>query len=149
MPLSQNTINILREMYIVKTVEEMDIKTTLSNEDVEIKTSTNPEAGLGLFTKKDISKGDIVLCCPNATNPADPHVTKMINDLAYNYNLDDYENDDLVLHYTNLSYKTYILSPVKGVITRIKVYLVAMRDIKEGEELSRYYGNQYWIGTNA
>jgi hypothetical protein len=73
----------------------------------------------------------------------------MINDLAYNYNLDDYENDDLVLHYTNLSYKTYILSPVKGVITRIKVYLVAMRDIKEGEELSRYYGNQYWIGTNA
>jgi hypothetical protein len=54
MSLSQNTINILRQTYIVKTIEKMDIKTTLSDEDVEIKKSTNPEAGLGLFTKKDI-----------------------------------------------------------------------------------------------
>jgi hypothetical protein len=146
MPLSQKTLNILRQTHYVATFEEMDIKTTLSEEDVEIKKSKNPDAGFGLFTKKDISKGDIVLCCPNATNPAESHVTKMINDLAYNYNLDDYENDNLVLYHTNLSYKTYILSSADGALGQIKVFLVAMRDIKKGEELSRYYGNKYWIG---
>ena len=111
MPLSQNTLNILKQTFIVKTDEETNFKTTLSNDDVEIKESTNPDAGMGLFTKCDVKKGDVVLCCPNATNPTDPHITKMINDLAYNYNLDDYEDDSLVLTNTNLGYRTYILSP--------------------------------------
>jgi len=114
--------------------------------EVEIKPSTVENAGEGLFTKTKINKGDVVLCCPDAINPGSSHISKKINDLAYNGNLTLYENDEHVLKHINLGYKIYCSPKYRmfGIGNEFIVYMYALKDIEIGEELSRYYGTNFW-----
>lgn len=92
-------------------------------------TSTIPNAGKGLFAIEDIKAGTVF---------GNPDSYSLVNDKTYNGNISTYLRLDDIEENTN---------------TRIVEYngdqlLQSLRDIKKGEELSRYYGPKCWIKIN-
>jgi hypothetical protein len=157
MVLSKETLSILKVVHKPYPVSiDKDNKSSLPKEsdiikagvDLEIRESTIKGAGDGLFTRSKINKGDVILCISDADNIHSTHISKKINDLAYNGDMELYENDEHVLKNINLGYiihaDAFALMFGCG---QMMVYMYALRDIEAGEELSRYYGIEFWNGS--
>ncbi len=118
--------------------------------------------GTGMFAVKDIPRGT-VLCVtgPSAKSVKDPDYSdesELINDLNYTHSRKSIGLDKAIADYSYADYQTMIneycnMDAVTGntnvVITSLnekkKYHVEAARDIKEGEELSRFYTIQYWM----
>lgn len=111
------------------------------------------ENGDGVFAKKLIPCGTIIARA-DAFIPYEPTIGSLIandgndwvnvstkmNDLCFYLFQQEYEYADVenIKQHTNVKYME-----VNGV-----KYLVAIKDIEVGEELSRYYGPSYWFTPN-
>lgn len=120
------------------------------NKTLEIKQSTKSNAGLGVFALEDIPSGTIFLECFNFNCKDKPNVDDdigyFINDLAYNGDLVNYETKSNVNFNINVGYVCQYNDEATlffgGEPNRL--FLRSLRNIKKGEELSRYYGLDYW-----
>lgn len=118
-----------------------------------LKKSKLPDAGLGLFTRKEIKKGDCIVEYKGKlenwkdvkhTDGYNGYLYKLnsryaINALNYKKTFGRYANDALGF------------SRVKGLRnnseyddTGLKCYIYASRNIKRGEEILVEYGSDYW-----
>jgi hypothetical protein len=122
----------------IKRVESDAIKDKIINIHVNIKTSTIPSAGLGVFTDEFIEKGTYFIPVTNPECTTD--IGKKINDLAYNGNINEYDN--LLEQKTNIIYVTTIPNIFSQQV-EILCYC-AMKNIEKGDEFSRVYGVDYW-----
>ena len=105
---------------------------------------------MGLFALEPIQKGTVFLECGdlNVNNNGRPKVTlcqegtrgHMMNDCAYHGSTLEYDFDENIAMNTNAGY-LYPGSENKN----LKCFLIAIKDIEEGEELSRHYGLDYWL----
>lgn len=116
-------------------IKSCDIE--LHEKTLEIKKSTIENAGDGVFALEDIPAGTIF-------KPYE--LEKKINDLAWNNNIDDY----LSMDYLNNKINTVVVietdMPELLFFGEYKnTYLMSMKNIKKGEELSRLYGLEYWV----
>ena len=99
---------------------------TVCFKNMKIKKSTNNNAGDGLFAMEFISKGTVILDNNSC-------LYKMINDLAFDGTIDDYTEK---ISRNNVGHIFNNNSGTK--------YLYALRDIYEGDELSKTYGTYGW-----
>ena len=111
-----------------------DKDVSVSPKQLEVRQSTNPNAGLGLFTKEMILKDTIFIECGDHTYAHNDTLDRKANDLAYGGISLNYDNDDNIEENTNIGYY------LKG----NKCYFIAIKDIAADTELSRHYGIQYW-----
>lgn len=148
-----------------------DKTVTLENKKFEIRQSTIPNSGYGLFALEDIPAGTVFMKCENchlADSVADKltdsfvdeintkllnfdfkcanvNVGKYMNDLAYNNNLPTYDEDFNVSDKINVGYIRHMLTDLMMFGMEVpKIYMYAIKDIKKDSELSRYYGPDYW-----
>jgi SET domain-containing protein len=114
----------------------MDIKTP---DNLEVK-YINDDIGYGVFTNKEIKKGEIVEVCYYLKFPT---FTQTSVDYLFNVNDDSYI---LVLGYGSIYNHSY--SPnIKWIISETNtksVTFIALVDINVGEELRFNYGKNYW-----
>jgi hypothetical protein len=126
----------------------------LRQKKIEIRPSTNPRAGVGLFALEFIPNGTVILECGDPTYSHDNTIDRKVNDLAYNGSSLYYDDDANIEANTNIGYyvKGYNNFPTIAAIpseeiknnNANKCYFIAIKDIAEGEELSRHYGLRYW-----
>lgn len=128
---------------------------------LEIRTSTIPNAGKGLFTTQTISKGTIVCNYTGARH--DYQSQKLIKDRAYvlklqnGYPKHDRRNDGFVDARTTLAVLARYINDPQYDEKKVNVKfehiqetgiwhcpVVAQRDIDAGEELFISYGPRYW-----
>ncbi|AYV84924.1 MAG: hypothetical protein Satyrvirus1_10 [Satyrvirus sp.] len=125
----------------------IDSQINVEEKKLEIKKSTIGNESLGVFASEFIQKGTIFFyCSADSTNC----IANNINDLAY-YN-DPYYNDPVnygteenLTNYINVQYmeNPFELCEFHNQ-SQHKIYLEALKDIQNGEELSRCYGLKYW-----
>lgn len=114
---------------------------------LEIRESTNKQAGLGVFALEPINAGTIFLECINPEIANSDTIDKKINDLAYKGECSDYDTEENIENNVNVG---YIIKDSEHEWTSFfggvpKIYLYALKNISESEELSRYYGLNYWL----
>ncbi len=99
---------------------------------------------MGVFALEPIAAGTIFLDC-YADDDIKIHTN--INDLAYHGPICNYDTNENIEQNINVG---YIVRDHEHEFMRFfghspkNVYLYALKDIKESEELSRYYGRDYW-----
>lgn len=128
-------------------VDESEI--IVSDPILEVKQSTVKDGGYGVFAKEFIPKGTI-FCKSNPYDEKEDLIGRYINDLMYQGNAKEYEshskiNDDI----TNIGYvrpkNTDPGALFIGHDNNPTCYCEAIKDIAEGDELSRFYGVNYWL----
>lgn len=135
-----------------------------------IKESTLPNAGRGLFTTKDIKKYEIVAKYEGEILTYGEYMRRNIKGdneyfiLCESYDMMDskniecfakYANDASYDNLDNTDYYQFNERPnrpdnntdIRQYKNNIN-YLIANRDIKEGEEIFTSYGESYWINQN-
>lgn len=144
----------LDKSYVSKEIYDELIVNVPNNEtiivhkyDFLVKPSTMTNAGLGLFADMDIPFGTVIFDLGNGSlTSTKASEAWYINDLAYRRDqgfqltreeLADYCTNSNIDKNTNVGYKRQILAV-------INIYIYAKRDIKKGEELSKFYGPDYW-----
>ena len=116
----------------------------LTEKKLEVRKSTNPNAGLGVFALEPIPK-DAVFMIYSTEAYENKDTGYFINDLAYNSDCTTYETDDNITKFTNIGFirQSDEIYDFFGT-GQCKIYLYALRDIQIGEELSKYYSLKYW-----
>ncbi len=125
---------------------------SLQKKDLRIKVSTIPNAGKGLFTKIDITKGTIITEYKGRRRTWKEVEDDVDN--GYIYHIDD---DNVIDAKTNLrSFGRYAndaagLKKVRGITNNAeyveldnKVFIRAKKDISAGCEIFVAYGKLYW-----
>lgn len=126
-------------------------KVDLQTPKLSIKKSNIPNAGNGVFAEEFIPKGTYFY----KFNFNKISLLHKMNDLNYKHNANTYEWDSLLNDATNIE---YVFVEKKGLIKQLVdyingiygnnlediVYLRARRDIYPGQELSKYYGADFW-----
>jgi uncharacterized protein len=124
----------------------------LLEKELEIKTSTIPGAGKGLFTKVSIPKGTRIVEYKGTVTTWDVVKDDPTNAYIYfvkpNHVIDAREHPKMMARYVN---------DAKGLVrtkTRtnnaqfknegLRVYIIATKDIQPGEEIFVEYGRKYW-----
>ena len=71
---------------------------------------------------------------------------KKMNDLAFHGTLENYDTDQNVLEHINVGHVNTadMISMFFGGGKTLDLYCYALKDIKAGEELSRYYSPGFW-----
>lgn len=118
--------------------EQTEAQLTISNPHLIIQDSTIPSAGKGCFAGEFIPK-DTMFCRSNPHDVNEQVDSRFMNDLAYKDDASAYPSEESDTD-TNISY----VSVTKGYNVS-HAYCKAVRDIEAGEELSRYYGKNYWL----
>jgi DNA-binding protein Fis len=74
------------------------------------------------------------------------HINKVINDLAFNGDINSYDKDENIEANTNVGYIVRYEDKCMEFFGEVpnNVYLYALKDIKENEELSKHYGLHFW-----
>lgn len=123
---------------IINTNEEKNL--IVADVELVIKESTVLGGNLGCFANQFIPKGT-VFC---KSNPCDiDNDTRFMNDLLYTGDAQKYlqiieNNNDTI---TNIGY----VCVGDGFLSITRAYCKALKDIAIGEELSRFYGPDYWF----
>lgn len=132
---------------ILRTVS-INEKITVTDVKLEIKKSTNLSAGSGVFATEFIPK-DTVFLCSGSGAIEEQGIGFYINDLAYDGNVENYKNEEKQLEIQNVGFMKQCdeLYQFFGV-GQCTIYLVTLKDINAGEELSKYYGLDYWLEYN-
>lgn len=126
----------------VKSRKEITILTKEEAEEcLEVRESTIPGAGNGLFAKKFIPAGthiDVTFIL----NTNEKNFGRQCNDLGYRGSAEEYENtpEEEMKKHINIMYTNFFVE-YPFILTAAET---TMRDIQPGEELSRYYGPEYW-----
>ena len=124
-------------------------KVTIEAKKLEIRPSSTVDASLGVFAVEPIPAGTIFLEVIDAHIENSDTVSKKINDLAYHGNCSNYDTEENIACYTNVGYIVqdceHQYMQFFGMGSPSKIYLYALKDINESEELSRYYGLDYWF----
>ncbi|RYD56101.1 MAG: SET domain-containing protein [Sphingobacteriales bacterium] len=130
----------------------------IKKKDLEIRTSTIPGAGNGLFTKVFIPKGTRIIEYTGKVtswkdaNHADGknayiffiNRNNVIDALRYKSSLARYANDA-----RGLTRVKGIKNNCEYIIEKKRVYIDALRDIPEGSEILVSYGQEYWDTIKA
>ena len=121
--------------------------------------STIPNAGLGLFADCDITEGERVRGATYGGRIMNFNDAKKIPigekdyvmALHLNVHVDAKEHYGYMARYINDTYKTDKSRNCKFLKMRIenRASVIAMRDIKRGEELFAEYGSGYWRARNG
>lgn len=125
----------------------------LTKKDFEIKKSTIPAAGSGLFTKIFIPKGDRIIEYKGRTSTwkeanhddgKNPYIfyinrNNVIDALNYKSSLARYANDAL-----GLTRVKGIKNNSEYIIKNNRVFIDAIKDIPAGTEILVSYGKEYW-----
>jgi hypothetical protein len=120
----------------------LEQKITVESKKLEIRQSTNNTANVGVYSSELIKAGTIFFECGINSEG----LNYKINDLAYHGQCHDYDTDENIEKNTNVGYivqgsELYYFfgegSP--------KIYLYAIKDIAQNEELSKHYGLDYWL----
>lgn len=128
------------------------VKMFPSNKKLEVKESSLPNAGMGLFTKINLNKGDIV------TEYKGRRCTwKQVEDdvdNGYIYHIDDENVIDakkVMKSFGRYANDALGLMRIKGITNNAeyveennRVYIVAKRNLKPGDEVFVPYGRLYW-----
>ena len=117
---------------------------------LEIRPSSNVKAGLGVFALEFIPAETIFFECINHHIADTGTIDKKINDLAYQGQCCDYDTLENIQTNINVGYlvkdcKDEWMSIFGNGAGVPQIYLYALKDIHESEELSRYYGLNYWL----
>lgn len=117
---------------------------SLSDPKLIIKCSTAINGGNGVFTEEFIPKGTI-FCKSDPYDTNEDVIGRYINDLLYRGDAKSYEQNELTNNVTNIGYlRTKEESPI-FTSKNITCYCIALVDINADQELSRYYGPDYWF----
>jgi uncharacterized protein len=146
-----------------------------NTESYEVRTSSLPNCGLGVYTKHDIPKGTRIMeytgkrlthqeycerykvnaagrptveCLYVAQAGRGVYIDATDRDLANEACLINHVNRSWGLHNCDLKNAT-VPDPDNAHAKRSAVVVVATRDINAGEELFTQYGTQYWQGMPA
>ena len=124
----------------------------LLESELEVKKSTLPGAGLGLFAKSHISKGSRIVEYKGRRT-----VWKKVEDdykNGYIYTIDPQHVIDAktykkaLARYANDAHgmvrKKGIKNNARYVVDGLKVFIEAMKDIPAGSEIFVSYGKEYW-----
>jgi hypothetical protein len=125
---------------------------------LQLKPSTIPNAGIGVFAKADIPEGVIIAEYRGAIFLSEHLNVLTMNDRGINLNQDAFiagNNcvagfiNDIVDFEESQKNKRIILIPGLEYNcfykrSHHKMFVITQRDIKEGEELFVEYGNEYW-----
>ena len=139
MILSKDVSQMLRQ--IINPSTEL----TVIDKKLEVRKSTLDGSGEGLFALERIPKGTIFISAGDINNY--DTISRKINDLAYRGSVEKYDIDENVLAHINIGYVVKMdqlcmfFGPTVGTH---EIYLCAIDDIEEGQELSRFYGLEYW-----
>ena len=106
-----------------------------------VKESTNPELGRGVFTSRFITKGEIIEQAPFITQDRKDFMGNITNYL-FTY------NDELKLSAVGFGYSSlYNHDDDNNAYWKIDdnyIYIVALKDIPENQEIFISYGEPYW-----
>lgn len=130
-------------------------KMNFMEDDLVIKKSLIPGAGKGVFTKASIEKESIIA---EFTGEKISHtigiarfILKQSHSILYlnkTYSLDSLKDKNCIATYINdakgLTKIPYLRNNADMVITRGRIFVIAKRNIKAGEELYVSYGSSYW-----
>jgi hypothetical protein len=119
-------------------------KINIDEKKLEIKKSNITDTDYGVFALEKIPADTIFMYCDTGSI-VDQGIGYFINDLAYHGDSIDYETDENITNFINVGHirqsdQLYDFFG-QGVC---KIYLYAIKDIDEGEELSKFYGLNYW-----
>jgi hypothetical protein len=132
-----------QKKYIKWVNKESDIN--LSDRKLIIKQSTVENGGNGVFAGEFIAK-DTIFCKYNAKDVNEGSIARYINDLLYQGNANEYEQNELTNNTTNIGYVRLTEDVFSAFFGKtVRCYCIALTDIMEGQELSRYYGSNYWF----
>lgn len=127
------------DMKYIRKIVTKEFRPEIKSVDFIIDKSTANNAGNGVFVNEDIPKGTFI------TSNTSTHIYNIsikINDLAYTtekkYNFDD------VIEKTNVIAVVIGNGSVLYGAQYTLIALMAIKDIKAGDELSRCYGCKYW-----
>lgn len=119
-----------------------------------IRKSKIPNSGKGVFTKVDIEKDDVITEYTGEKVSHTIGTARMIlgqsNSILYlnkKYFIDSRTDKDCITTFINDAegiHKTKYENNVIMVRANGRIYVVAKRDIKKGEELFISYGKKYW-----
>ena len=124
----------------------------LLEKDLEIKTSTLPGAGKGLFTNVAIPKGTRIVEYKGTVKTWDEAKQDPTNGYIYflkpNHVIDGRDHPKSLARYANDA-AGLVRAKDKGNNARfepdgLRVFLVATKDIKAGDEIFVSYGKKYW-----
>lgn len=135
----------IKSLFLINYPRANDVKVV--EQKLEVKQSTNPNAGKGLFTTEKILKDTIFLKCEQCNLPDSKktHISRYINDLAFSNNIDKYDSEENLSSNINIGYIRHFASELSEIGFVIPdIYIYAIKDIEAGEELSKYYGLDYW-----
>lgn len=129
----------------------------LLEKELEIKPSTIPGSGNGLFTKVAISKGTRIVEYKGRITTWKEVKNNWTNVYLYtvkpNYVIDASGSKKMLARYVN---DARGLTKIKGVTNNsefvndgYRVYIVAVKDIAAGEEIFTAYGKEYWDVARA
>lgn len=144
--------NIEKSIYhiIYKQLGYYDSSPEFKKMNFEIKESTKKEAGKGSFATEFIPKGTVI----GYTTPdflVNDEGLNYMNDLAYNGSIENYNDINNITQNINVGYIIKQMNPpfVEKYFNwfwpvRYHRWLYAIKNIEKGEELSKYYGTDYW-----
>jgi len=124
----------------------------LLEKDLEIKASGLPGAGQGLFTKTAIAKGTRIVEYKGTVTTWEEAKKDATNGYIYflkpNYVIDGRDHPKSLARYANDA-AGLVRAKDNGNNARfeadgLRVFLVATKDIKAGEEIFVSYGKKYW-----
>ena len=124
----------------------------LLEKELEVKTSTIPGAGKGLFTNSFIAKGSQIVEYKGTITTWEKVKDDASNGYIYflkpNYVIDGRDHPKSLARYAN---DAKGLSKTKGKANNarflnegLRVFLIATKDIDAGEEIFADYGRNYW-----
>lgn len=113
--------------------------------EYEVKESTIPGAGDGVFAKSYVEKDEIFLKDSSGVTVNNVYIkdgdhTELLykmNDAAYNRNLDEYY-DNVKDNNVGFMFANDVAS------NNSTLYTFALKHIKPGDELFKFYGKRYW-----
>lgn len=135
----EDTFNTLRKL-LAKNLAYLDYKSKHPSDEPYLRRLAQlSEQTMGVFATADIPKGTLICRIDHKIPASDSTNTYdlKINDLAYYDFMPIYEYLDL----SNI--KQHI--NIRGIDVQGVKYLQAIKDINKGEELSRFYGSDYWF----
>ncbi len=124
----------------------------LLEEQLEVKKSTLPDAGLGLFTKSLIPKGSRIVEYKGRKltwkEVEDDYKNGYIYSIDAKHVIDAKTYKKALARYANDAHgmvrKKGISNNAKYVVEGTKVYIEAFKDIPSGSEILVAYGKEYW-----
>jgi uncharacterized protein len=124
----------------------------LLEKELEIKTSTIPDAGKGLFTKIPIARGTRIVEYKGTVTTWDAVKDDPTNSYVYflkpNHVIDARHHPKSLARYVNdamgLVRSKSRTNNARFVNDGLRVYIAATRDIQAGEEIFVEYGTKYW-----